>query len=97
MCREAPAAILELENYGMPFSRTDEGRIYQRALGGQSLEYGQGGQAFRTARAADRTGHALCIRFMGNQSRYVHSFLRRAETEVLSMMQTSSLSTLPTT
>lgn len=59
MCREAPAAVLELENYGMPFSRTDEGRIYQRALGGQSLKYGKGGQAFRTACAADRTGHAL--------------------------------------
>lgn len=59
MCREAPAAIYELERYGMPFSRTDEGRIYQRALGGQSLNFGQGGQAYRTACAADRTGHAL--------------------------------------
>lgn len=59
MCREAPAAVYELENYGVPFSRNAEGRIYQRALGGQSLEYGKGGQAYRTACAADRTGHAM--------------------------------------
>ena len=44
MCREAPAAVLELESYGLPFSRTDDGRIYQRAFGGQSLDYGNGGQ-----------------------------------------------------
>ena len=42
MCKEAPAAVLELENYGLPFSRTDEGKIYQRAFGGQSLEFGKG-------------------------------------------------------
>ena len=59
MCREAPKAIYELENYGMPFSRRDDGRIYQRAIGGQSQEYGKGGQAYRTACAADRTGHAM--------------------------------------
>ena len=59
MCREAPAAVLELESYGLPFSRTDEGKIYQRAFGGQSLEYGTGGQAYRCAAAADRTGHAM--------------------------------------
>ena len=59
MCREAPAAVRELENYGLPFSRTDEGRIYQRAFGGQSLHYGKGGQAYRCAAAADRTGHAM--------------------------------------
>ena len=45
MCREAPKVVLELENYGLPFSRTDEGKIYQRAFGGQSLDYGKGGQA----------------------------------------------------
>ena len=45
MCREAPKAVIELENYGLPFSRTDEGKIYQRAFGGQSLDYGKGGQA----------------------------------------------------
>ncbi|KAF2016878.1 succinate dehydrogenase flavo protein subunit [Aaosphaeria arxii CBS 175.79] len=59
MCRAAPDAIIELEHYGMPFSRTSDGRIYQRALGGQSLKYGKGGQAYRTACAADRTGHAM--------------------------------------
>jgi succinate dehydrogenase (ubiquinone) flavoprotein subunit len=59
MTREAVPAVVELENYGMPFSRTNEGTIYQRALGGQSLEYGKGGQAYRTACAADRTGHAM--------------------------------------
>ena len=59
MCREAPKVVLELENYGLPFSRTDEGKIYQRAFGGQSLNYGKGGQAYRTACAADRTGHAM--------------------------------------
>jgi succinate dehydrogenase (ubiquinone) flavoprotein subunit len=59
MCREAPAAVLELESFGLPFSRTDKGEIYQRAFGGQSLNYGKGGQAYRCACAADRTGHAL--------------------------------------
>ena len=47
MCREAPAAVLELESFGLPFSRTDDGKIYQRAFGGQSLEFGKGDQAFR--------------------------------------------------
>ncbi|KAF2005118.1 putative succinate dehydrogenase [Amniculicola lignicola CBS 123094] len=59
MCREAVPAVVELEHYGMPFSRTSDGTIYQRALGGQSLEFGKGGQAYRTACAADRTGHAM--------------------------------------
>ncbi|XP_050544152.1 succinate dehydrogenase [ubiquinone] flavoprotein subunit, mitochondrial [Daktulosphaira vitifoliae] len=59
LTREAPAAVIELENYGMPFSRTDEGKIYQRAFGGQSLKYGKGGQAHRTCCVADRTGHSL--------------------------------------
>lgn len=59
MTREAVPAVLELEHYGLPFSRTADGTIYQRALGGQSLEYGRGGQAYRTACAADRTGHAM--------------------------------------
>lgn len=59
MCREAPQAVIELENYGLPFSRTEDGKIYQRAFGGQSLDYGKGGQALRTACAADRTGHAM--------------------------------------
>ena len=51
--------MLELESYGLPFSRTEDGRIYQRAFGGQSLDYGKGGQAHRCACAADRTGHAM--------------------------------------
>jgi len=59
MCREAPAAVLELEEFGLPFSRTEDGKIYQRAFGGQSLHYGKGGQAHRCACAADRTGHAM--------------------------------------
>jgi succinate dehydrogenase (ubiquinone) flavoprotein subunit len=59
MCREAPRAVLELESYGMPFSRTESGKIYQRAFGGQSLQYGKGGQAYRCCAAADRTGHAM--------------------------------------
>jgi succinate dehydrogenase (ubiquinone) flavoprotein subunit len=59
MTREASRAVIELENYGMAFSRTEQGTIYQRALGGQSLEYGKGGQAHRTAAVADRTGHAM--------------------------------------
>lgn len=42
MCREAPNTVLELENYGLPFSRTEEGKIYQRAFGGQSLKFGKG-------------------------------------------------------
>jgi len=42
MCREAPKAVIELENYGLPFSRTDDGKIYQRAFGGQSLNFGKG-------------------------------------------------------
>merc|ERR1719352_1565937 len=59
MCRLAPEVIIELESFGLPFSRTDEGKIYQRAFGGQSLKFGKGGQAYRCAAAADRTGHAI--------------------------------------
>mmetsp|Transcript_22373 Transcript_22373/g.34467 ORF Transcript_22373/g.34467 Transcript_22373/m.34467 type:complete len:637 (+) Transcript_22373:99-2009(+) len=59
MCREAPKAVLELEEFGLPFSRTEDGKIYQRAFGGQSLDFGKGGQAHRCACAADRTGHAM--------------------------------------
>ena len=88
MCKEAPRTVIELEHYSVPFSRTDESEIYQRAFGGQSLDFGtrdrlnqtvtpsptlspnprrdlaltltrQGGQAYRCACAADRTGHAI--------------------------------------
>jgi succinate dehydrogenase / fumarate reductase, flavoprotein subunit len=58
MCREAGPAVLELEHYGVPFSRTEEGRIYQRPFGGQTIEYGKK-MAQRTCAAADRTGHAI--------------------------------------
>jgi succinate dehydrogenase / fumarate reductase, flavoprotein subunit len=58
MCREAAPAVLELEHYGVPFSRTDDGRIYQRPFGGQTIEYGKK-MAQRTCAAADRTGHAI--------------------------------------
>ncbi|MBK6287364.1 MAG: succinate dehydrogenase flavoprotein subunit [Gammaproteobacteria bacterium] len=59
MCSEGPQAVFEMEHLGLPFSRTAEGRIYQRPFGGQSKNYGEGGQAARTCAAADRTGHAL--------------------------------------
>ena len=58
MCREAMAAVIELEHYGVPFSRTPEGKIYQRAFGGMTTHYGKG-QAQRTCAAADKTGHAI--------------------------------------
>jgi len=58
MCKEAPAAIIELEHYGVPFSRTAEGKIYQRPFGGMTTHYGEG-IAQRTCAAADRTGHAM--------------------------------------
>lgn len=59
MCKEAPEAIIELEHYGVPFSRTKEGKIYQRPFGGMTKNFGDGGPAQRTCAAADRTGHAI--------------------------------------
>jgi succinate dehydrogenase / fumarate reductase flavoprotein subunit len=59
MCKEAPEAIIELEHYGVPFSRTKEGKIYQRPVGGMTKNFGEGGPAQRTCAAADRTGHAI--------------------------------------
>lgn len=59
MCKEAPAAIIELEHYGVPFSRTADGKIYQRPFGGMTTEFGDGAAAVRTCAAADRTGHAM--------------------------------------
>ena len=59
LCREAPAAVYELEHAGLPFSRTDEGKIYQRAFGGMTQDMGEGPPAQRTCAAADRTGHAM--------------------------------------
>jgi len=74
MCKEAPNSVLELENYGLPFSRTEDGKIYQRAFGGQSLDYGRGGQAYRTACAADRTGHAMLHTLYGNSLKFNANF-----------------------
>ncbi|KAH7637039.1 succinate dehydrogenase [Dermatophagoides farinae] len=70
MTREAPKAVTELENYGMPFSRTPEGKIYQRAFGGQSYNFGKGGQAHRCCAVADRTGHSLLHTLYGQSLRY---------------------------
>ena len=58
MCKQAAAAVIELEHYGVPFSRTEDGRIYQRPFGGMTTQYGEG-IAQRTCAAADRTGHAM--------------------------------------
>jgi len=74
MCREAPAAVRELESYGLPFSRTEDGLIYQRAFGGQSLKFGTGGQAYRCAAAADRTGHAMLHTLYGQSLRHNTTF-----------------------
>lgn len=74
MCREAPNTVIELEHYGVPFSRTKEGKIYQRAFGGQSLKYGKGGQAYRCAAAADRTGHAILHTLYGQSLRHDTNF-----------------------
>ncbi|KAL4218121.1 hypothetical protein ACF0H5_022857 [Mactra antiquata] len=76
MCEEAPKAVIELENYGMPFSRLENGKIYQRAFGGQSLKYGKGGQAHRCCAVADRTGHSLLHTLYGRSLKYdTHYFI----------------------
>ena len=59
LAREAPKAVYELEHYGVPFSRTEDGKIYQRPFGGHTTEYGEGPPVQRTCAAADRTGHAI--------------------------------------
>ena len=73
MCKEAPNVVLELEAAGLPFSRTESGSIYQRAFGGQSLRYGKG-QAYRTACAADRTGHAMLHTLYGQAVKHKTTF-----------------------
>lgn len=70
MCREAIDTVLELDQMGLPFSRTTTGAIYQRAFGGQTLKFGKGGQARRTACAADRTGHALLHTMYGQSLKH---------------------------
>lgn len=59
MCKMAPKAVIELEHYGVPFSRTEDGRIYQRPFGGMTTKFGEGKPAVRTCAAADRTGHSI--------------------------------------
>ena len=75
MCREGPQAVFELEHLGLPFSRTESGRIYQRPFGGQSKNFGKGGQASRTCAAADRTGHALLHTLYQANLKFGASFL----------------------
>jgi succinate dehydrogenase / fumarate reductase, flavoprotein subunit len=69
LAREAPAAVYELEHYGVPFSRTEEGKIYQRPFGGHTTEYGEGPPVQRTCAAADRTGHAILHTLYGQSLR----------------------------
>jgi succinate dehydrogenase / fumarate reductase, flavoprotein subunit len=74
MCRNAPAAVYELEHYGMPFTRTEGGKIYQRAFGGMTTEFGEGPPALRTCAAADRTGHAMLHTLYGQSLRHSAQF-----------------------
>ncbi len=69
LCKNAPKAVLELENYGVPFSRTEDGKIYQRAFGGMTKNYGDG-TAQRTCAAADRTGHAIIHTLYGQSLKH---------------------------
>ena len=75
LCSEGPKAVFELEHMGLPFSRFDNGRIYQRPFGGQSKDFGKGGQASRTCAAADRTGHALLHTLYQNNVKEGANFL----------------------
>ncbi|CAA2974776.1 succinate dehydrogenase [ubiquinone] flavo subunit 1, mitochondrial, partial [Olea europaea subsp. europaea] len=76
VCREAPKAVIELENYGLPFARSKDGKIYHRAFGGQSLNFGKGGQAYCCSCAADRTGHALLHTLYGQAMKHnTHFFV----------------------
>ncbi len=73
LCRHAPAAVYELEHWGVPFSRTEDGRIYQRPFGGMTTHFGQG-TAQRTCAAADRTGHAMLHTLYGQAVRHAAEF-----------------------
>jgi succinate dehydrogenase / fumarate reductase flavoprotein subunit len=73
MCRNAPAAVYELEHWGVPFSRTEDGKIYQRPFGGMTTHYGKG-TAQRTCAAADRTGHAMLHTMYGQSLRHSAQF-----------------------
>jgi len=74
LCRHAPAAVYELEHYGLPFSRTEDGRIYQRPFGGMTTRFGEGPPAQRTCAAADRTGHAMLHTLYGQALRHSAEF-----------------------
>ncbi len=74
LCRNAPAAVYELEHYGMPFSRTEEGKIYQRPFGGMTTDFGEGPPAQRTCAAADRTGHAMLHTLYGQSLRHTAEY-----------------------
>jgi len=73
LCREAPAAVYELEHWGVPFSRTEDGKIYQRAFGGMTRNFGEG-PVQRTCAAADRTGHAILHTLYGQSLRHATEF-----------------------
>ncbi|WP_332681886.1 succinate dehydrogenase flavoprotein subunit [Bosea sp. (in: a-proteobacteria)] len=74
LVRNAPAAVYELEHWGVPFSRTESGKIYQRPFGGMTTEFGEGPPAQRTCAAADRTGHAMLHTLYGQALRYNTEF-----------------------
>ena len=74
LCRNAPAAVYELEHFGLPFSRTEDGKIYQRPFGGMTTKFGEGPPAQRTCAAADRTGHAMLHTLYGQSLRYDTQF-----------------------
>ncbi|MCW2309538.1 succinate dehydrogenase flavoprotein subunit [Rhodobium gokarnense] len=74
MCREAPAAVYELDHYGVPFSRTESGRIYQRPFGGHMQNFGKGPPVQRTCAAADRTGHAILHTLYGQSLKNAAEF-----------------------
>jgi succinate dehydrogenase / fumarate reductase flavoprotein subunit len=74
LAREAPAAVYELEHYGVPFSRTEQGKIYQRPFGGHMTEFGEGPPVQRTCAAADRTGHAILHTLYGQSVRHNAEF-----------------------
>lgn len=74
LCRNSPQAVYELEHFGLPFSRTEDGRIYQRPFGGMTTQFGKGPPAQRTCAAADRTGHAMLHTLYGQSLRHSTKF-----------------------
>jgi len=92
LCRQAPQAVYELEHYGVPFSRTQEGKIYQRPFGGMTTEYGEGPPAQRTCAAADRTGTApdtpCCTRSMASPCATRRSFSSNISPSISSWTRT---------